>query len=119
MPENKRSTLEVRFDKLLARHGIAGYVTEYTFCPGRRWRMDYAWLDQRVAVEIQGGIYIGGRHGRGAALENEYEKLNTAVLGGWRVLLITGKMMRRNKQTGRIAALDCLTKLIGDQNGTN
>lgn len=37
-------------------------------------------------MEIQGGIYVRGRHSRGAALEREYEKLNTLSQLGWVVL---------------------------------
>ncbi len=39
-----------------------------------------------LAVEVQGGIFIQGRHSRGAALLKEWEKLNTAAILGWRIL---------------------------------
>jgi hypothetical protein len=44
-----------------------------------------------VALEIQGGIYIQGRHSRGAALEKEHEKLNALAAQGWRVLFTSPK----------------------------
>lgn len=52
----------------------------------RDWRFDLAWPQQKVALELQGGIYAQGRHSRGAAQEAEYEKHAEAVLRGWRVL---------------------------------
>lgn len=66
-------------------------VFELRFAPPRRWRLDVAWPDNRVALEIQGGIYVAGRHTRGAALEKEHEKLNALAAKGWRVLYTTPK----------------------------
>lgn len=61
-------------------------VFELRFAPPRRWRLDVAWEAEKVALDIQGGIYVAGRHTRGAALEKEHEKLNRAAALGWRVL---------------------------------
>ena len=66
--------------------GIAKPVSEYRFRPDRRWRFDYAWLEERVALEVQSGIWSQGRHTRGAALLQEWEKLNAAAALGWRIL---------------------------------
>lgn len=66
--------------------GIAAPVYEYKFHPARKWRLDIAWPDKRVCVEVQGGIFIRGRHNRGAALIKEWEKLNALAVAGWRVL---------------------------------
>ncbi len=70
-------------------HGLSPPTPEHHFDPTRGWRLDYAWPDARVAVEVQGGLFSGGRHTRGAALVREYEKLNAAQLAGWVVLLVT------------------------------
>lgn len=59
---------------------------EYRFCE-RRWRLDFAWPDERVAVELQGGIFTEGRHSRGQGMLNDMEKLNCAQKMGWTVLL--------------------------------
>jgi hypothetical protein len=42
-----------------------------------------------LAVEIQGGIYTGGRHSRAKGYNNDCEKHNEAILLGWRLLLVT------------------------------
>ena len=60
-------------------------VLEYYFHPTRRWRFDLAWPDYRLAVEIDGGGWVNGRHSRGAGIEDDAEKLAEAVLKGWRV----------------------------------
>jgi len=59
---------------------------EYRFHPVRRWRFDYAWIEQRVAVEIEGGAWTRGRHTRGSGFVKDMEKYNAAVELGWKLL---------------------------------
>jgi very-short-patch-repair endonuclease len=61
---------------------------EYRFAPPRRWRFDFAWVDQRLAVEIDGGAFLatGSRHTRGAGFRRDCQKFNEATCRGWRVL---------------------------------
>lgn len=59
---------------------------EWRFHPTRKWSLDIAWPEQRLCLEVQGGIFIQGRHSRGAAMLKEWEKLNTLATMGWRVL---------------------------------
>lgn len=68
--------------------GIAP-TPEYKFCPDRRWRIDYAWVDKKVAVEIEGGAWTNGRHTRGAGFVNDIEKYNRLTEEGWRLLRYT------------------------------
>jgi hypothetical protein len=68
-------------------------VFEFRFASPRRWRFDVAWplLPRPVALEVQGGLFVRGRHVRGAALLKEHEKLNAAARYGYRVLFCTPK----------------------------
>lgn len=59
---------------------------EHRFHPQRRWRFDLAWVDRKIAVEVQGGVWSQGKHGRGSGVAKDYEKLNTAQIMGWKVL---------------------------------
>lgn len=74
---------------LLTFPGLPAPVPEYRFHPTRKWRYDYAWPDHRIALEIDGGIWTGGRHTRGAGYLGDMEKLNAAALLGWRVFRCT------------------------------
>jgi hypothetical protein len=76
------------FDRQCQLSGMPMPVMEYRFHPVRRWRFDYAWPAQKLAMEIQGAVFVQGRHTRGAGLRKEYEKLNAAAADGWRVLFI-------------------------------
>lgn len=58
---------------------------EYKFHDERKWRFDYAFIDQKVAIEINGGTYICGRHNRAGSVLKDYEKLNHAASNGWLV----------------------------------
>lgn len=65
---------------------------EYRFHPERKWRLDYAWPDARVGVEVNGnawGVKGGGRHGKAADLE----KMNAAQALGWAVFQFTPQML--------------------------
>lgn len=69
-------------------HSEAQY--EFAKDHGRKYRFDRAWVSDRVAVEIQGGIYSGGAHARGAGITRDCAKLSLAAILGWRVLPVTG-----------------------------
>lgn len=77
-----------------ARGCRPGCQLEYSFCPGRKWRFDFAWPVERVALEIEGGSWTGGRHVRGRGFESDCEKYNEAAVQGWRILRVTGGMVQ-------------------------
>lgn len=64
-------------------------VKEYKFHPKRRWRFDYAIPDHKIALEVEGGVWTGGRHIRAQGFLGDMEKYNTATLMGWRVFRTT------------------------------
>ncbi len=75
----------------LRLHMIAdkiGFTSEYKFHPERKWRFDFL-LAKGIAVEVQGGGWLHGRHSRALGMENDYEKNNAAVLLGYRILYFT------------------------------
>lgn len=58
---------------------------------GRLWRFDMSWPGSMVAVEIDGAVFVRGRHSRGIGQTNDNQKLNAAQLLGWRVFRFTVK----------------------------
>jgi hypothetical protein len=80
------------FLALLKKEGLVP-VTEHKFHSTRKWRFDYAFPDSMVAVEVEGGVWTGGRHTSGAGFVKDMEKYNTALLHGWRVYRTTPKML--------------------------
>ena len=68
--------------------GLPVPVRELHFHPTRRWRVDYAFVDAKLAVEIEGGVFAGGRHTRGDGFRRDVEKYAEALILGWRVLRV-------------------------------
>lgn len=64
-------------------------VKEYQFHPKRKWRFDYALPQHKIALEVEGGVWTGGRHIRAQGFLGDMEKYNTATLMGWRVFRTT------------------------------
>ena len=77
------------FDAACKAFGLPPPIHEYRFAPPRKWRFDYCWPQADIALEVQGGLFINGRHNRGAALLKEHAKLNQAVILGWSVMFCT------------------------------
>ena len=48
--------------RLVKKHTGYDVVAEYRFHSGRDWRCDFAIPSRRVAVEVEGGAFNGGRH---------------------------------------------------------
>ncbi len=81
--------MEHRFVRIVDTKMRTRYVTRTGRV--RAWRFDFAWLDQKVAVEMEGGVFTGGDHTRGKGFDKDTEKYNAATTLGWRVLRYTIK----------------------------
>lgn len=79
------SSLEARFLMLWKHVKGPDLEREYRFHHERRWRADFAHVGARVLIEIEGGIWVNGRHNRAAGFNADLEKYLAAGLAGWRV----------------------------------
>jgi len=85
---------ESLLDVYLRAERIKGYEREYYFHPSRKWRFDFAWPALMIAVEVEGGVWSGGRHTRGKGFVEDCIKYNEAALLGWTVFRCTTDMVR-------------------------
>jgi hypothetical protein len=80
-------------EALCQADGLALPVAELLFAAPRKWRFDFGWISARVALEVQGGLFSGGRHVNGARLLGEHDKVNAAAALGWRVCYCTPRTL--------------------------
>jgi len=83
------SELEETFALQLKALHLPDAQRELCFMTGRKWRFDFAWPAERLAVEIEGGVWSRGRHTRGVGFTEDCDKYNCAALAGWTVLRYT------------------------------
>ena len=69
----------------LAELGLE-FVREYRFHEDRKWRADFFIAEYSILIEIEGSVWVQGRHTRGAGFLADMEKYNTATMQGYRVL---------------------------------
>ena len=73
----------------------------HLYTPSRRWRVDFYLPSPSIAIEVEGGGWIGGRHTRGKGFAADIEKYNALTLAGIRLLRVTPQMV----EDGRAKAL--------------
>lgn len=73
---------------LILKHTGEKVEAEYRFHPSREWRFDFAIPSRRVAIEVEGGAFNGGRHIRPEGYLRDMEKYNEAAVGGWCVIRV-------------------------------
>jgi very-short-patch-repair endonuclease len=66
--------------------GICSPTTEFKFHPDRRWRIDFAFPEVKLAVEIEGGIWKTSRHTHPSGFMKDIEKYNALTELGWHLL---------------------------------
>lgn len=99
-----QSHLEAKF--ALVWRALEGpeLVSEHRFHPSRKWAFDFAYLPGRIAVEIEGGVWTGGRHNRAKGFIDDCTKYNEAALMGWRVIRLTDELIQPDTVERIIAA---------------
>jgi hypothetical protein len=88
--------LELEYLEIVRAVGIPEGIAHHRFHPGRKFEFDRAWLEQKVAVEIEGGVFMNGRHTRPEGYVRDCEKYNLAILDGWKVFRFTPDMLNPN-----------------------
>ncbi|MDC4681943.1 endonuclease domain-containing protein [Acinetobacter baumannii] len=82
---------------LLATHLRAckiGFEQEYKFHPKRKWRSDFLITGTKILIEVEGGIWSGGRHTRGKGYIGDMEKYNSAAMMGFTVLRFSTEQVK-------------------------
>lgn len=83
-------------EALALKHALLVF-REWRFHPVRKWRFDLALAGLMIALEIEGGAWVQGRHVRGAGFLGDIEKYNEAQLLGWIVLRCTWAQVKNGE----------------------
>ncbi len=91
----KQTELEATMAAQIDQSDLPPPSPEYPFAKdlGRKWRFDFAWPEYKVALEVEGGTWVGGAHTRGRGYESDVEKYNVAGIAGWLVIRATNHMV--------------------------
>lgn len=100
-----------RFVALCQAHGLPKPIREAMVIPGKRYLYDFAWTEERLLLEVDGGIWLKAEDGRGAHsrpanILRDQAKLNLATLHGWRLLRV------QPRDLVRTTTLDLIRRVI-------
>lgn len=85
------------------------FEQEYKFHPKRKWRADFLITGTKILVEVEGGIWSGGRHTRGKGYLGDMEKYNEAALLGYTVLRFSTEQVKAG------VAIKQIEQLVGEK----
>jgi hypothetical protein len=100
----KATGLPNTFALLCRIAGLPDPVPEYRFDLSRRWKVDWAFVDVKIAVEVEGGAWKMGRHNRPASFLKEMEKYNRLAVLGWRLIRLTPQQFASGEAVALVAA---------------
>lgn len=95
-------------ETVLATHLKAckiSFEQEYKFHPTRKWRADFFITGTKILVEVEGGIWSGGRHTRGKGYLGDMEKYNEAAAMGYTVLRFSTEQVKSGLALKKIEQL--------------
>ncbi|WP_034684592.1 DUF559 domain-containing protein [Acinetobacter sp. 1294596] len=84
------------------------FEQEYKFHPKRQWRADFHITGTKILVEVEGGIWTGGRHTRGKGFIHDIEKYNAATVLGYQILRFSTEQVKSG------LAVRQIERLLGD-----
>ena len=100
--------LEETLMLLIRDAGLPEPVRQYRFDKVRRFKLDFAWPDLKLGVEVNGGTWVKSGHTTGGGLDRDYQKNNLCQLGGWRMLIFNKRMIEDG------TAIETIKKAIGE-----
>ena len=62
------------------------FEREFRFHSTRRWRADFHIIGRQLLIEVEGGVWSGGRHTRAKGYLGDIEKYNEATALGYQII---------------------------------
>jgi very-short-patch-repair endonuclease len=98
--QGEKKDAELLLSQKIIAAGLPVPVREHRFAPPRRWRFDFAWPEQKIAFEVDGGIWLqtddgySKGHAHPKRFVEDIEKRNAANVAGWCMLHATPKQVK-------------------------
>lgn len=67
------------------------------------YRFDFAWPGSKLVVEVEGGVWIRGRHNQGAGFQRDMLKYNAVTLAGWALLRFDRSLIFKGTAVDQVA----------------
>jgi len=104
------SQIHIRMRQQIQQAGLPPPIEEYYHIKGRDFRLDFAWPDRKIGVEVQGMAHrIKGK------FHADIEKRALAMLQGWRILEVSGDTVRDERGIGWLKQLLEIEEMTDDQ----
>lgn len=84
------------------------FEQEFKFHPERKWKADFHLVGKKILVEVEGGIWSGGRHTRGKGYIGDMQKYNAATMMGYQVIRFSTEQVKSG------LAIQEIEKMVGD-----
>ncbi|WP_216936217.1 MULTISPECIES: DUF559 domain-containing protein [unclassified Acinetobacter] len=110
-PKVKSEKVSNEFEAKLAKELKAlkiEFQQEFEFHQARKWRADFHLVGKKILVEVEGGIWNGGRHTRGKGYLGDMEKYNAATIMGFQVIRFSTDQVKSGH------AIQQIEKMVGD-----
>ena len=94
---SKRTEVEDRLEAQLLEAGLVGFEREYQAIEGRRFKWDFAFVKDRLLVEVQGAVWVKGGHSTGVGITRDCEKFSIASVNKWFTIPVTTDHVKNGK----------------------
>lgn len=84
------------------------FEQEFKFHQSRKWRADFHLKGRMILIEVEGGIWSGGRHTSGKGYIGDMEKYNAATMQGYQVIRFSTEQVKSG------LAIQQIEKMVGD-----
>ena len=84
------------------------FEQEFKFHQSRKWRADFHLKGRMILIEVEGGIWSGGRHTRGKGYIGDMQKYNAATMMGYQVIRFSTEQVKSG------LAIQQIEKMVGD-----
>lgn len=112
-----RSELEAALYEQIEQAGLPLPILQAQLAKplGRGYVYDGAWIEERIAYEVNGATFVTGGHSTGTGLNRDYRKWNAAILLDWWLFVFDSKMIQKPRG-GESEAIGTLRKAFGWRN---